>query len=171
MRYALTSTRLRELLRYDPDTGAFTWLADRGKARTGDMAGSGDGQGYIVIGIDGCKYLAHRLAWFYVKGNWPEHQIDHVNGSRSDNRFANLRDATPAENQQNQRRAHSSNRRSGLLGVAWDSSHGRWKAAISVDGRIRNLGRFDEPEEAHATYLAAKARLHPYQTISKVETE
>jgi hypothetical protein len=88
----LTAERLRERLRYDAETGAFTRRVGSSNARAGDMAGSVHSTGYVRISIDGGKYTAHHLAWLYVHGVWPSDQIEHINGKRSDNRIANLRE-------------------------------------------------------------------------------
>ena len=88
----LTAERLRERLHYDAGTGVFTRRVGSGHARTGEMAGSVHSTGYVRISIDGGKYTAHCLAWLYVHGVWPPDQIDHINGNRSDNRIANLRE-------------------------------------------------------------------------------
>jgi HNH endonuclease len=88
----LTAERLRERLHYDAETGVFTRRVGSSNARAGDVAGSVHSTGYVRISIDGGKYTAHCLAWFYVHGVWPSDQIDHINRNRSDNRIANLRE-------------------------------------------------------------------------------
>jgi len=88
----LTAERLRERLRYDAETGAFTRRVGSGHARAGEMAGTVHSTGYVRITIDGGKYTAHHLAWLYVHGVWPSDQIEHINRKRSDNRIANLRE-------------------------------------------------------------------------------
>jgi hypothetical protein len=101
----LTAERLRELLHYDPDTGVFTWLRVKGRrVRVGALSGKANGGGYFQIGVDGRIYYAHRLAWLYVHGEWPVASIDHVNCDRCDNRLANLRPATKAQNAANARK-------------------------------------------------------------------
>jgi hypothetical protein len=162
----ITAERLRELLNYDPSTGLFTWLVSRGPAKIGGIAGCMDGEWYIVIGVDVRQYRAHRLAWLYMTGEWPIYEIDHKNTIQYDNRFDNLRQATRSQNKQNMRRAMSCNR-CGLLGVS--DSNGRCHVQICVAVKRRSLGYYDTPELAHAAYLAAKAILHPFQTI--VETK
>lgn len=158
----LTVERLRELLDYDPDTGLFTWRVRTSKCVTvGAIAGCLD-KGYLRIQIDRRLHLAHRLAWLYITGDWPPAQIDHINGIRDDNRIANLRAATRAENMHNRRKPHS-NTTSGYLGVS--RYRGKFMAQIKLDGKSKFLGLFDTPEEAHAVYLEAKRRLHPYGTI------
>ncbi len=158
----LTAQRLRELLDYDQETGIFTWKIPRGAFKIGDASGSLKAAGYIYIGIDFESYLAHRLAWLHVHGEWPQNQIDHINGNRSDNRISNLRDVSTSENQQNQRRAKRNNKL-GFLGV---SAYGnKFGARINIPGRVINIGCFDTPEEAHAAYLAEKRKIHPASTI------
>lgn len=70
--------RLKELLSYNPETGLFTRLCwTGGNARKGTIAGTRDAHGYIRLLIDGRKYYAHRLAWFYMTGEWPENDTEH----------------------------------------------------------------------------------------------
>jgi hypothetical protein len=163
---ALTPARLRELLTYDPASGLFrrAQVVKGSRWMVGEVAGYESRNGYVVIQIDGKNYAAHRLAWLYVHGAWPPCDIDHRNGVRSDNRIDNLRLATRSQNNQNQRAAKSNNHL-GLLGVS-TTKEGRFKARIQVEGTQVRLGIFDTPEEAHAAYLAAKARMHPYQQIA-----
>ena len=157
----ITHERLRELLHYDPESGVFTWLVRATKnIKIGDEAGDRDTHGYLAIRIDGKRYRAHRLAWLYMTGAWPVHEIDHINGIRDDNRLGNLREATRAENQQNQAVRRDSS--SGFTGVSWDKWRNKWQAYIKIAGRQRYLGRFPTAESAHAAYLAAKMKLHTF---------
>jgi hypothetical protein len=84
--------------------------------------------------------------------------LDHINGDKLDNRIANLRLSTNAENSRN--RPATRRNSTGYKGVYLDSYTGRWKAQINVDGKNRNLGRFDTPEEAHAAYREAAEQWH-----------
>ena len=54
---------------------------------------------YILI--DGDKYQASRLAWKYVYGVDPQHEIDHIDNDRDNNSIINLRDVTHDVNQLN----------------------------------------------------------------------
>lgn len=160
-----TADRLRELLHYDRETGVFTWRADAGRGgriAAGSIAGGVSGSGgYILIWIDGKKRSAHRLAWLYVTGNWPTKWLDHRNAVRTDNRFSNLREATPAQNNQNIQ-ARRSDCSSGVRGVTWVADRKKWRAVIVVAGRQRHLGHFDSITEATAARAAAKSVAHPF---------
>jgi hypothetical protein len=160
----LTVERLRDVLRYEPDTGLFFWkLRTCRSIQVGELAGCAHPVWrYRGIKIDGREYKAHRLAWFYVHGIWPKHQIDHINGDRTDNRISNLRDVTASVNSQNQVRPMRTNK-TGFLGV--DQHVGRYRAKIFVRGRVMYLGHFDTPEEASEAYLTAKRQQHAGCTI------
>ena len=157
----LTAQRLKELYHYDANTGQFTRLLANGRWR--DRVGAIH-YGYLSIKIDHKHYKAHRLAWLYVHGEWPNDGIDHINGDKVDNRISNLRAATPAQNKQNARKARSDSR-SGLIGAIWSSRQNKWTSAIRVDGKKKYLGLFDEAGQAHAVYIEAKRTLHPFCTI------
>lgn len=162
---ALSADELRRRLHYDPITGIFTRkVAAGGRAPVGAVAGSVNDQGYVVIFIDYKHYYAHRLAWLYMTGAWPTEQIDHKTGLRSDNRWDNLRAASPSSNQQNQRRAQRGTR-SGLLGASWCEREQKFTAQIKVRGVRHSLGQYNTAEEAHSAYVAAKRCLHEGCTI------
>lgn len=152
----LTQTRLKELLSYDPETGIFTWVKTvSNRAPAGKTAGA-DGHGYRDIRLYGRLYKAHRLAWLYMTGDWPLDQIDHINGTRSDNRWVNLRAATLTENNRNI--GTQVNSTTGYKGV---SKHGsNYRAECYADGhRIRKSG-FLTPEAAHAWLNPQRSKLH-----------
>jgi hypothetical protein len=117
--------------------------------------------GYVAIRIDGRKFQAHRLAWFYVNGKWPKDQIDHANGVRHDNRIVNLREATQAENSQNEH-AIRRNNTSGVPGVFWVKSTGRWLVRLVLDEKRTYVGVFKRKADAVEAKKKAKARLHPF---------
>lgn len=153
----LTAKRLREVLHYDPDVGVFTWKVSYARAQAGTVAGSVDAYGYIVIRVDTILYKAHRLAWLYVHGVWPKRNIDHINRNRGDNRIANLRDVDQSINTFNS--GVRKNSRSGVTGVTWDASRKTWKAAIRVQYRVIQLGRFKNKSDAVAARRSAEDRL------------
>ena len=159
----LTAQRLRELLSYDPDTGFFEWHNVTGRKLAGAFPGCLTPSGYRNIGIDYCIYPAHHLAWLYMHGTLPVKFIDHLNGSRSDNRISNLRPADYVINNQN-RRAAACNNPTRLLGVG-RRLDGKYIARIMARGEKHFLGVFDSAELAHETYLKAKRRLHEACTI------
>lgn len=162
---SLTAERLRELLEYDPETGVFKWkVANSPRVRVGDATGHICRKGYSHIGVDGFVYLAHRLAWLWMTGAFPVEEIDHINGARSDNRFANLRQASKHLNSQNRHKPSSRNK-VGFLGVT--AKKKGFQASISVDGNHRYLGLFNTEELAHLAYLAEKRRSHPFGEIAR----
>lgn len=157
---SLAHSRLLEVVSYDPETGIFTWRKPTSvRVKVGDVCGQVDRHGHRLINVDGWRYMAHRIAWFYVHGSWPAQEIDHINLSRDDNRIANLREANRAENNRN-----VGLKRHNKLGVKGVHRHSQAKhkfvAAITVDGRSRYLGMFDTAEEAHACYERASEQYH-----------
>lgn len=152
-----TLDRLKSLYDYNPQTGEFVATTKRRQWGAGRVAGSRSK--YTMISVDGKKYRAHRLAWLYINGEWPDGQIDHMNGDKHDNRFANLRVATPAQNSQNILRPRS-DCASGFKGVSWRERNQKWHATIRVDGKSKHLGYFHTAEAAHAAYLSAKQQHH-----------
>ena len=149
----LTATEVRRLLRYESETGTFFWRVDTKNTLAGDVAGSRQSRGYWHIGIKNHLYMAHRLAWLYVTGEWPDGHIDHINGNRSDNRFVNLRIATNSENARNSRRRI--NNACGYKGVHYKKRLNKFVAQINVKGRVHHLGVFPTAAEAHAAYCKA----------------
>jgi len=155
----LTVERLREVLDYNSDTGIFVWCCSMwSNVKAGDVAGSTNKKGYIVIGIDGVTYYAQRLAWLYVKGEWPPSGIDHEDLNPSHNWFSNLREATQGQNLKNVPR-HKDNQ-SGFKGVIFDKARGKFRAEIMTDGKRKYLGRFNTALAAHAAYSAASMQQH-----------
>lgn len=163
----LSAEGLRALLEYDPASGVFHWKIrpHRGRTLAGALAGSLNRDGYRVIMIKNRAYMAHRLAWLHVHGEWPRNEVDHANRIRSDNRIANLREATRTQN-----RANTTIRRnntSGFKGVTLLKKP--WRARIKVNGKIIELGKFKTAEEAHAAYVAAAEKYHGEYAYAGVE--
>lgn len=156
MAYALTLERLKELLEYDPDTGIFIWKVKRQGTHKGAVAGCRDTFGHIRIMIDRVSYGAHRLSWLYMTGNWPKDEIDHRDCDPANNKFKNLREATPSQNSANIRVKPKNT--SGFKGVTLHKSTGKWQSSIKTAGKTTYLGMFARPEDAHAAYCAEAAR-------------
>jgi hypothetical protein len=147
---------LRRILHYESGTGVFTWRVSPARnVRVGDIAGYHDQRGYRHIGIGDREYLAHRIAFFYMTGEWPP-EIDHINRDPSDNRWSNLRAVTHAQNMANM--SLHSNNTSTYTGVSWHKQRRKWIAQIRVKGRVISLGRYSLPEEARAAYVAASKK-------------
>ena len=164
-RKPLTAQRLRELLSYDQLTGDFTRVgASRPQsAHYVDKAAGfvkpgtvGNGGGYVMVTVDGKAHRAHRLAWLYMTGDWPEADIDHRDGNRANNRWDNLRAATRSENIHNMGlRARNT---SGRKGACYDAKRQKWLAQIVVNGKYIHLGRYETRDEAGDAYDAAARR-------------
>src|SRR5690606_28968194 len=125
----LTHERLTALFDYDPLTGVFLRRIDSGRARAGSTAGYRRSDGYIKVFAENRQWLAHRLAWFYVHGRPPQSGIDHIDGNPSNNRIANLREATQSQNNANAKRPRHNT--SGFKGVS--KSRGKWQAVVQCD--------------------------------------
>jgi hypothetical protein len=153
----LTAERLRQVLHYDGSTGVFTRLtAPQPRFPVGSVAGTNHSRGYWVVTVDGRIYKAHRLAWLYAHGNWPDGEIDHINLVKTDNRLSNLRVVTRSENTSNRSRARVDNKL-GLLGVSQVGN--RYIARIAIGGSQRYLGIFKTPDQAKAAYDTARKAL------------
>ena len=150
----ITADNLRSLLNYDPETGIFTWKNQRSTRPAGSIAGyakySKARTRYWYIKISQRLYLAHRLAWLYMTGNWPPAEIDHVDCDGLNNRWQNLRSATRTQNLMN--RYRSKHNKSGAKGVSFDKRSGKYHAKIKFDGRLIYLGQFNSLEEAASAY-------------------
>jgi hypothetical protein len=149
----ITAEQLREMLHYEPETGIFRW-------RKGRIAGALAGMplnGYIRIslGEHGAEY-AHRLAWLYMTGEAPAKFVDHIDCDRANNRWANLRLATPDQNRANTRRQARNS--AGAKGVI--PYRGGFRATIQVRGEQILLGDFNTLEEAAAAYAGAAKVAH-----------
>jgi hypothetical protein len=133
----LTQERLKQVLNYDPKTGLFKRYARLGPKR--EIAGHVDSGGHRQIMVDGKLYMAHRLAWFYVYGCFPDNHIDHINRSPDDNRICNLRTATNSQNQQNTKIRKTNV--SGFKGIGYDKRENKWRARITFKDKTICLGR------------------------------
>lgn len=165
MAYRLSHGHLVNILKYNLDTGLFTYRRTiHSHALKGQVAGTKTPRGYIRIQIDGVVYPAHRLAWFYVTAEWPSAVINHRDRNKANNAFKNLRDVSRSVAMQNQAEPHKGNK-SGFIGATYHAVTGKWAAQIVKKGvRERHLGLYDTPAEAARAYQAAKAKVHPDAT-------
>lgn len=160
----VTPEIVRVLLDYDPATGLLKWRergaeffpGKRGQLRNSIFNRAFAGMpalatetedGYLCGKILQKRVLAHRAAFAYVYGVWPE-QVDHINGNRRDNRIANLRSVDHITNCRNRRRVDRNT--SGVTGVVY--CRGKWLASITIDQKRRHIGSFD------SLLVAAEAR-------------
>ena len=146
---------LKSRLNYYPDTGIFIWKYKDSNSQYdktfntkygGKEAGTKNLYGYSVIGIYGKIFYLHRIAYLFMTGEWPDNEIDHINGDCSDNRWKNLRKVSKAENIKNQK--IQKNNTSGVSGVCWNKNFNKWIVRINVDGREIYLGCFENFEDA-----------------------
>lgn len=161
----LTQAELKTRLHYDQETGIFTWIKYiQSKNRNGTKAGGMRADGYQAIYLRYKQYMAHRLAWLYMTGNWPNGDLDHIDGNRQNNRISNLRECTQSLNNQNQRKAKSFNT-TGYLGVSYRKENNRYRARIGLNKKVIHIGDYLTAEEAHAAYIDAKRAMHEFGTI------
>ncbi len=156
IRDPLTVEVLRRELLYCQENGKFYRRKTvSSNATIGSVAGSRSQKGYIYIRVLGPSYRAHRLAFLYVTGNWPEAQVDHINGKRDDNRWANLRHATSIGNAANAKiRKDNTTGQKGVRQIL-----GRWQARIGAGGD-NHLGTFGTLGEARAAYVKAAVEIY-----------
>jgi len=151
----ITQAELKELLTYDPRSGNFIWLVNRNGycgIKIGDIAGSDNGKGYRLIGINRRKYMASNLAYLYMEGKLPSGDIDHIDGNPRNNKWSNLRHVSHQSNMKNMK-LHVTNT-SGFCGVSKIKATGRYHAYIHINGKRKHLGCFPDKEGA---ILARKA--------------
>lgn len=148
---------LQALLHYDQHTGLFHWRISKGRSKSGAVAGSIEGDGYLEIKINKKRYKAHRIAFLYMTGSMPEHEIDHINGIRTDNRWSNLRQVTRKQNGENLK-LHSTNS-SGFRGVCFNKSCGKFQAGVRHNKKLHYIGLFDTAEQAAKAVQAKRAEL------------
>lgn len=158
----ISAEELRDILHYDQETGSFTWLRPPPKMQR--LIGARAGRvslalGYRTIKIDGEEYYEHRLAFLYMTGSFAA-RVDHVDGNKADNKWANLRPCSHSLNSRNTRRAKASNLTTGLTGVHLRKRDGKFIAQMRGRGK-RHIGVFDTAEDGRAAYVAERERLFP----------
>lgn len=156
---SLAVNQVRSLLHYRPDTGQFVRRIGRRGHAAGELAGSVNSKGYVVIGIDGRPRLAHRVAWLYVTGEWPDGQIDHIDGDKENNSWANLRLVDAFTNHKNKKLLKTNT--SGVPGVRLKRE--KWEASIRPDNTYIYLGTFGDWFDAVCARKSAENRynFHP----------
>lgn len=159
MKTTITQKHLKELLSYDPQTGIFKWKKTKGsRAQKGNIAGSLINTGYRMVCVDHKSYPAHRLAWLYVHGYFPEHSLDHINRIPTDNRIENLREVSDQCNMRNRKISH--NNKSGISGICFCKQNKKWRVSISIYNKTYNLGRYKDFDNAVCARLAAEQCLN-----------
>lgn len=148
---------IRSVLEYNPETGSMLWKKRTGSKQPGQQAGYKKKDGYWYIHVNKRHVTLHRVAWVIYYGEWPD-QIDHINMDRADNRIANLRNASVAENNRN--RTKQSNNTSGYKGVTFNKASGKYQAKIQHNKKPYCLGYFDTAIEASLAYKKAAEELH-----------
>lgn len=148
--------RVKAKLLYDAEAGTFTWRVKSGRQSAGSRAGSLWPSGYVGIRVGGKTYLAHRLAWAFVHGEWPGMDVDHVNRCPADNRIVNLRLASRSQNMANC--GLRSTNTSGVKGVHWSTRKNRWIARVQKNGKHGWVGSFERIEDAAKAARAAYER-------------
>jgi hypothetical protein len=163
----ITQAELKNVLRYEPTTGIFTWRRNLGqRARAGGIAGSYHNQGYRCIKIKGEKYQAHRLAVLYMTGAFPKDQVDHANQVKDDNRWSNLRECTKSQNNINV--ILRKDNTSGYKGVC--KNYSKWMASISYKGASVHIGLYTDILDAARAYDAkAKELFGDYAYLNGVD--
>lgn len=155
----LTHEYLKSILHYSIITGQFFYLRATAQCvKIGALAGTLSTNGYNYIKINGTRYSAHRLAWFWVMGEWPANQIDHKNGVRDANWWLNMREATCSQNCCNTKK-HIDNT-SGYKGVFWEKRSQRWRASITLNRKSKHLGYYATSELAYAARIKAEQSMH-----------
>ena len=160
----ITQTELQSRYKYNPNTGEFTRICYTGGKHFGRTLKKRNNKSisghpvYQNITINDKAYPAHKLAWLYMTGEYPDCFIDHINRDSTDNRFSNLRKASYAENNRN--KSMSRNNTSGYKGVNWHKHKNKWRAEIRVNKTAITLGYFDNALDAHYAYIQASEKYH-----------
>jgi len=161
---------VKRFLDYDPETGVITQKVSTQGCKAGAVRGTINSEGYVRLSIKGKIFSAHRLAWVLYYGKWPDLNVDHIDGDRTNNAIRNLRVVTQSQNLQS-RKGPAKGKKGGLpIGVFFYGKKGKYTAQIKYDGVVHLLGVFTSVEDAEEAYLAAK-RLHHITPMSRpVET-
>lgn len=160
-----TLEQFKEYLKYDPDTGAFTWIKRKGNTLPGTVVSHVCQDGYIRLGFNRKSYYGHRLAWLFYYGTWPKNFIDHIDRNKLNNRISNLRDVPHCINVLN---------RNSVATITKTTN--RWRARISVGGVPISLGYYASESEAISATDGLKEKIlnglvHYYQNNKEFKKE
>ena len=160
---------IREALDYNPETGELTWrvrppshfLTKKlfkiwNKRYSGKKAGSFRKDGYLQVKLNRKPYLNHRISWFLYYGCFPNNQIDHANGVKTDNRIQNLRDVTHQQNAMNRKKEIRNN--SGVTGVRFSKRLKKWRSEIKCKSKYYYIGVFENFDDAVAARKEAEQK-------------
>ena len=150
----ITHGRLLELLLYDPETGEFH------RKNTSKIAGcvkTTRGYTRLIISLDNKQYKAHRLAWFYMTGEWPTN-IDHVDMDTLNNQWSNLREANKSQNGHN--RGPQANNTSGYKNITFHKPTQKWQVKFQVDGHNKSFGLYENIELANLVACEVRDSIH-----------
>ena len=165
-----SQTYLLECFDYNPDTGLLAWKHrplhhfknTRGmniwNSRYPSKIAGTLVTGRLGLVINNTRFMGHRVIWRLMTGKNPPHEIDHINRITSDNRWCNLRLATPSQNQHN--RPLQRNNTTGFKGVYFHSQNKNYVARIMTEWKTVSLGSFDTAEQASEAYQAASLKYH-----------
>ena len=131
---------------YDPKTGFIYRFISGSRHSIRKVEASPTKDNYLYASFNERKFPQHRIAWLLFNGEWPNGEIDHINGNSLDNRFENLRDVSHAINGRNVKL--SALNKSGASGVRWKKAINKWVAEITVGGKKTHLGCFESVDDA-----------------------
>ena len=151
-----TVDQVRQKVDYDPATGTFTWKQSKQKCLLGGVAGTVYPLGYRVIQIDGYRYMASHIAFAFMTGRWPYPTVDHIDRDPTNDRWGNLREATPTQQKVNQRVRSDSV--TGVRGVS--RPYNKYRARVAIEGKYVNLGLHNTVEAATAAVQAFRLELY-----------
>lgn len=160
---------IKEILAYDPQTGIFTRNINMGKFKAGTVCGTVLSSGYTQISINGSRYYAHVLAYYYMTEyypNYPLEEVDHINGDNRDNRFCNLRLSNKSQNGQNKFKPQSNNKSGTKVpGVSFCKRDKVYTIRLKINGKLKNCGSFKSLSEAENTCLDLRRKYYEYNNL------
>lgn len=148
---------IRNYLTYDPESGDFTWLVPLPNGvQAGDKAGTLNANGYWYVTFKGRRYIAHRLAWWFVHNHWPDKQLDHIDECKVNNAIINLRECEQYQNQHN--RSLQKNNSTGIKNVS--KLGDKFKICMNYNGKQVVQVVVDNLELAELVAIEARDKYH-----------